>query len=61
MISFDHFKRCFAVVRGVVIEIFVVQIKGKRLMDDGIVIADQNARMFIHADITSSMQYSKGV
>ena len=43
-----HLQRGLAVVGGVVLEVLVVQIQGKRLMDDRVVVADENLGMLVH-------------
>ena len=50
MLFFDHFKRLLAVVGGIMEKLLVIQIQGQRLMDDGVIVADQDARCFAHGD-----------
>ena len=50
MLFFDHFKRLLAVVGGIMEKFLVIQIQGERLMDDGVIVADQDARCFAHGD-----------
>jgi len=49
-VSADYLKRLFAVVGGIMEKLLVIQIQGQRLMDDGVIVADQDARCFAHGD-----------
>ena len=48
VLLFHHFKCLLAVVSGVVQKVFVVKIQRKRLVDDRVVVANQNAHVFVH-------------
>ena len=59
MIPMGHLQRALAVIGRIVLEFLVIQIQGKRLMDDGIVVADEYFRMLIHTSITSIIHYNR--
>ena len=50
MLLLNHVQRLPAVVGGVVQKILVIQIEGERLMNDGIIVANQNTYRFAHGD-----------